>query len=163
MLIHVRGIIPSASARQEKVMGSMLSPNRVTTKDVKNCTCCCSVRCATFIVYVGGGALALNRPNPLPCTVKTCRQRSYNQRVDCLLCSMAIIYGMGLWTSARCVVLPLVEDRMAIQYQAQVPQHPIDTSDIYHTYINLFCLNAHKFVKLKCKTNLPVPGLWSHS
>ncbi len=37
---------------------------------------------------------------------KSSRQRSLNQRVDCLLCSMAIIYEMGLWTNARCVVVP---------------------------------------------------------
>ncbi|MCP3661385.1 MAG: hypothetical protein GY696_02640 [Gammaproteobacteria bacterium] len=29
---------------------SMLDPNRVTSKDVKRCTYCCSVRCATSII-----------------------------------------------------------------------------------------------------------------
>ncbi len=33
-----------------KVMGSMLGPNRVLAKDVKSCTYCCYVRCATLIV-----------------------------------------------------------------------------------------------------------------
>ncbi len=33
-----------------KVIGSMLGPNRVIAKDVKNCTYCCYVRCATLIV-----------------------------------------------------------------------------------------------------------------
>ena len=35
-------------------MGSMLGPSRVIAKDVKSCTYCCYVRCATLIVWVGG-------------------------------------------------------------------------------------------------------------
>ncbi len=36
------------------VMGSILGPNRVIAKDVKICTYCCYVRCATLIVWVVG-------------------------------------------------------------------------------------------------------------
>ena len=67
-----------------EVTGSTLGPNRVRAKDVKSCTYCCYVRCTTLIVWVGGNALALNRRNSLPCTVRTSRQRSCNQRVGCL-------------------------------------------------------------------------------
>ena len=35
------------------------------------------------------------------------------------------IYGMGLWTSARCIGLVPCCDQDG--YQAQIPQHPIDT------------------------------------
>ena len=56
------------------------------------------------------------------CTVRTSRRRSYNQRVGCLQCSMAMIYDLrdgGLWTSARCV--GLVHCCGKDSYQAQVP------------------------------------------
>ena len=39
-----------------------------------------------------GKALAPNRRNVLPCTAKTSRQRSCNQRVGCLLFSLVRIY-----------------------------------------------------------------------
>ena len=32
----------------------MLNPNRVIAKDIKSCTYCCYVRCATLIVRVRG-------------------------------------------------------------------------------------------------------------
>ncbi len=49
--IRVCGIIRSSSARRvRKVMGSMLGPNSVIAKDVKSCTYCCYVKCATLIV-----------------------------------------------------------------------------------------------------------------
>ena len=45
-----------------------------------------------------------------------------------------MIYGMGLWTSARCVVLSLVVIRMAIELKYRnTPQIHTDT---YHTYIS---------------------------
>ena len=47
-----------------------------------------------FLREKAGNALALNRRNSLPCTVSSFRQRSYNQSVDCLLCSMARIYDL---------------------------------------------------------------------
>ncbi len=62
-------------------MGSMLGPNRIIAEDVKSCTCCCYIRCATLIVLVGGNALAPNRRNSVPFTVRTSRQRSCTQRL----------------------------------------------------------------------------------
>ena len=57
-----------------KVMGSMLGldakPNCVIAKDVKSCTYCCYVRCATLIVRVGENALAPDRRKSLPCTAQ---------------------------------------------------------------------------------------------
>ncbi len=55
-------------------------------------------RCITLIVRVGVMPWPLNRRNSLVCTIRTSRQRSYNQRVVCLLCSMARIYD--LWDSS---------------------------------------------------------------
>ena len=91
-------------------------------------------------------ALPPNRRNSLPGTVRTSRQRLCNQRVGCLPCSMAMIYGMSVWTSApRCVgqVPCCGQDG----YRAQVLQHPIYTylkhidssnkSFIRHYFINL--------------------------
>ncbi len=43
------------------------------------------------------------------------RQNSCNQRVSCLLGSMAMIYGMGFQTSANCVVWSLAVVRMSIE------------------------------------------------
>ncbi len=50
----------------------LLRPKCVIAKDVKNCTYCCYVICATLRVREGGNALAPNRRNSLPCTVRTC-------------------------------------------------------------------------------------------
>ncbi len=60
-------------------------------------TYCCYVRCASLIVGVSRSrvyALALNRRNSLPCTVRTSRQWSCNQMVSCLLCSISWIYDL---------------------------------------------------------------------
>ena len=48
---------------------------------VKNGSYYCYVRCATFIVRVGGKPWPKNRRNSLPCTVMTSGQSSCNQRV----------------------------------------------------------------------------------
>ncbi len=49
--IRVYGKTRSAHARRRiQVMGSTLGPNRVMAKNVKSCTHCCYVSCATFIV-----------------------------------------------------------------------------------------------------------------
>ncbi len=56
----------------KKVMGSMF-----IAKDVKD---------------VHTAAMSPNRRNSLPCTVMTSRQRSSNQRVGCLLCSVVRTY-----------------------------------------------------------------------
>ncbi len=54
-------------------------PYRIIAKDVKIYTYCCYVRCATLIVRVWENALAPNRRNSLPLTVRTARQRLCNQ------------------------------------------------------------------------------------
>ncbi len=59
LITRVCGITGSASARRWGGY-SILVPNRVIAKDVKSC----------------GNALALNRRNSIPCTVRTSRQRS---------------------------------------------------------------------------------------
>ena len=76
---------------------SILGPNRVIAKDVDSCTYCFYVRCT-------------KQAQLLQSIVRTSRQRSCNQRVGCLLCSMAMINELwvGLWISARCVVWSLV-------------------------------------------------------
>ena len=77
-----------------------------------------------------------NRRNSSLCTVRSSRQRSCNQRVGCLLCSIlrSMIYGMGLWTSARCMVWSLAVVRMAIKIKNRnTPQ--IHT---YTLYISTF-------------------------
>ncbi len=50
-------------------MGSILDQNRVIARDVKSCTYCCYVRCATLIVWVRQaktGATQYNAPLGLP-------------------------------------------------------------------------------------------------
>ena len=84
-LTRVLGITRRATARHEKVMGSMLGQNCVIAKYVKSCNFCCYGICATLIVRVGGNVFAPNRRNSLPCTVRTSRQWSCNQKVGCLL------------------------------------------------------------------------------
>ena len=79
------------------------------------------MRCTTLTIRVG------KMPWPqrdAPCTVMTSRQRSCNQRV--VVCWLwPNIYELGLWTSARCV--GLVPCCVQDGYQAQAPQHLIDT------------------------------------
>ncbi len=48
------GITGSASARRWGGYGFNSRQNRVIAKEVKRCTYCCYVRCATLIVWVGG-------------------------------------------------------------------------------------------------------------
>ena len=43
--------------------------HRLITKDVKNGSYCCYVRCETLIVRVGGMPWSITRHNSLPCTV----------------------------------------------------------------------------------------------
>ncbi len=73
--------------------------NRVRAKDIKSCTVYnCYVRCTTLIL----------RRYALPCTVRTYRQRSCNQRVDCLLCSVVKIYERYALQLKTLKVLPLL-------------------------------------------------------
>ncbi len=122
-LTRVRGITRSAGRWLERCSAVVLLidvwTNRVIAQDVKSCTYCSYVRCATLIVRIRG------MRKSLPCTVRTSLQRTCNQRVGCLLCSVIMIYEMGLWTSARC--LCLVPYCGQYGYQAQVTQHLIDS------------------------------------
>ncbi len=99
---------------------SMHNPNRVISKDVKICTCYSYDRYATLIVRLGRNALAPTRRNSLKCTVRFSRQESYNQRVDCLLLYFVV------WPRLMSLVPCCGQD----SYQAQDPQHPIDSSNI---------------------------------
>ncbi len=111
----------------------MLHANSVISKDVPTTT---NVRCASLIVRVKG----MSWRNSLPFTVRTFRQRLYNQKVGCLLCNMAMIYDLwsmglifeqaqGAWSS------PLLLSGWL--YRAQVPHHPIDS----YRYISHSVLN----------------------
>ena len=72
-----------------------------------------------------GNTLAPNRHNSLSCIVRTSRQGSCNQRVGCLLCSIARFYDLWNETSTRCVGMVPCHGKDG--YQAQVLQDPIDT------------------------------------
>ena len=85
-------------------------------------------RCMTLIIRVQGGGLK----NLLPCTVKTFRQSSCNQRAGCLSCSKARIYDVWDGSLDKRKVPGLVPCCGQDGYQDQVPQQPIDT---YHTYM----------------------------
>ena len=58
-------------------------------------------------------ALAPNRCKPLPFTVMTSRQRSCNQRVGCLICSVVRIYEKDGWISGQ--ILDIWNDWQDIQ------------------------------------------------
>ena len=65
-----------------------------------------------------GCLMAPNRRNSLPCTVRSSRQRLFNQRIGCLLLYVVEWLrskGWGLWISARCVVCSLIVVRMAVE------------------------------------------------
>ena len=98
------------------------NPRRVIAKDVESCNYCCYVGCLTLIVRVGDSALAPNRHNSLSCTVRTSIQRSWNQRVGCLLWSMTLIYDLwNMYVDKRKVrgLVPCCgqESTMAIKYK----------------------------------------------
>ncbi len=117
----------SASILGIGVDGSMLDPNHVIDKDVKSCSYCRYVRCATSVVRVRGDALAPNRRNSLPCTVRTSRQGSCNHRVSFLLCKMASNYDLWDVSLDKCMLRGLVPCCSQDCYRAQVPKHPIDS------------------------------------
>ncbi len=128
-------------------MGSMLDPNHVKDKYDKKfyLLLLCQMRDSNSTSR--GIALPPNRNNWLPSTVRTSRRKSCNQRVDCLLCSMAIlgyvIYGMVLWTSARCVVCSLVVARGWLSSSSiATPLRYIQIHITYQFYITLFVFMA---------------------
>ncbi len=91
---------------------SMLGPNCVIAKKFKSCTFFCYVICATIIIRVG----EMSGRNSLPCNVDF--QTKVLQLKECVFYIKwpgSMIYWMGLWTSARCVVSSLVMVRMAIE------------------------------------------------
>ena len=67
-------------------------------------------------------------------TVRTFRQRSCNQNVGCLLCSMAGIYDLLDGSLDKRKVRGLVPCCGEDGYRAQVPQHTIDS---YRSYIHV--------------------------
>ncbi len=100
----------------------MLGQNCVIDKkNVKSYTYCCYISCAKLIERVGEKTRPQKRRNSLPCTVRI------KGLVVCYVKWLrSMIYEMGLGPcSARCV--GLVPCFGQDGYQAQVPQHPIDT------------------------------------
>ena len=73
---------------------------------------------------------SLKRRNQLLCTFRTFRQRAWNQRVGCLLCSMARINDLWDGSLDKHKVRGLVPCCGQDCYRAQVPQHPIDSFNI---------------------------------
>ena len=76
------------------MMGRMQTRIRVIPKTLKMVPTC-SVRHRTSQSLSRGNALAPNRRNSLPCTVRISRQRSCNQRVGCLQCTVPRVWGEG--------------------------------------------------------------------
>ncbi len=76
-----------------------------------------------------GNAYAPNRRNSLTYTVRTSRQRSCNQGVGCLLCSIARIYDLwdGSLNKRNLRTRSLVACCGQDGYRDQVLQHPINT------------------------------------
>ena len=113
---------------------SMLGQNHVISYDVKSCTYCYYVRCVLSILRVGGNALAPSIRKSLPCTLRTTRQRSFNQRVSCLLGSMARIYNLWDGSLDKRKVGGLVPYCGQDGYRAQVPQHRIEIDITYFCF-----------------------------
>ncbi len=83
---------------------------------------------------------APNGFNSLSCIVRTSRQRSCNQRVVCYIIWLgSMIYGMGLWTSTRCMVGSLVVVRMAIDLKSAPPHIFIQIHTTYIINIAIIC------------------------
>ncbi len=72
-----------------------------------------------------GNVWALNRGKPLPCTVRTSKQRSYNQQVGYMLCSMARINELWFESLDKGKVYGFVPCCGKDGYQT--PKHPLDT------------------------------------
>ncbi len=84
--------------------------------------------------------------------------RAICQTVGCLLLYVVVwlgsmIYGMGLWTSAKCVVWSLVVVRMAIELKYHnTPQIHITSNISEKTQ-----LNKNRILQKSVKKNLPKP------
>ncbi len=66
--------------------------------------------------------LPQNRRNSLPHTARTLRQRSFNQRVGCMLLYVTVLWD---WSLDKRKVRDLVPFCGQNGYRAQVPQQPI--------------------------------------
>ncbi len=95
---------------------SMLGQTSVISYDVKSSTYCYYVRCVLSILRV-----APSIRNSLPCTLRTSRQRSFNQRISCLLGSMARIYKLWDGSLDKRKVGGLVPYCGQDGYRAKVP------------------------------------------
>ena len=100
-------------------LSSMLSPNSIIAKAVKISTYCCYVRCATFIIKVGGMPwLQAGATHYHAQLGHSNKGRTIKGLVFCYVVWLgSSIYGIGLWTSARCVVWSLIVVRMAIEFK----------------------------------------------
>ncbi len=100
----------------------------------------------------------------LPCTVRTFRKSSCNQRVGCLLYSLtmisSLIYRMCLWTSARCI--GLVPCCGQDGYQAQVLQQPIVLAVTISLPFARFVISLIQSRIIWWKKHFKPPG-WSES
>ncbi len=91
--------------------------------------------------------MAPNRHNSLLCTVWTSRQRSCNQSVSFLLCSMARIYELwvGSLTSVRYVVWSLVA--VSMTYEFKYRNTPYIHTETYH--IRMFLVTRYALALIR--------------
>ncbi len=120
---HVRGMIRSASPRHGKVMGLILG--RGKHQIVFYTRPRCSFQTVSLIVRIG------RTPWPQIGATHTVHSKDFQKRVvqskGLVVCYVvwwlgSITYGLGLWTSVRCVGMVVCFGHDG--YQAQVPQHP---------------------------------------
>ena len=110
----------------------MLGPNRVIDKDGKVVpTAACQMR----DINSRGNALDPNSRKSLPCTVRTSRQRSFNQRVGSLLL---------VWLGSM-IFVQLVPCCGQDGSRALVPHHPIDSFIQYISHILVYYENKYAF------------------
>ena len=117
-----------------KVKGSMLGPK--IAKDVKSCTYCCYVSCATN---------SMSRGYYLPPRLSD-KVRVIKGMVVCYVVWLVSMEGMVLRTYARCtgLLVPFCG------YRAQVPQHNIDKKCLCPWTINL-CTPKIMINKIFCR------------
>ncbi len=104
----------------------MLGPNCAIAKDIKIVVLLlCQIR--NINTTSRGKALTPNMCNSLPCIVRTTGQWPCNERVGCLLCSMARFNDLLDVSLDKCKVRGLVPCCCQEGYWAQVPRHPLDS------------------------------------
>ncbi len=77
--------------------GSIISQNRGIAKDIKKFYLLLLHQLCDIKIIITVIALAQKSHNKLPCTVRTFRQRSYNQRVICLQWLGSVAISRGKW------------------------------------------------------------------